>query len=84
MAKGIRKCRVCGKEYEYCKTHRRDTIFRWQDVACCPEHAAEYFALIEASRAPKTEEPVIDVDDEVDPLFEEEFDDSDEELDLKK
>lgn len=50
MAKGKRICKVCGKEYEYCKTERPG-IYRWQDVACCPEHAAQYFRRIEASRA---------------------------------
>lgn len=43
-------CKICGNEYEYCHTFRRDTIFRWQDVACCVEHGNEYFARIAASR----------------------------------
>lgn len=47
--KGIRKCKVCGKEYEYCHTFR-PTTFRWQDVACCLEHGNEYFAQIAAVR----------------------------------
>lgn len=47
---GIRKCKVCGKEYEYCHTLRSNTIFRWQDVACCIEHGTEYFAKVAASR----------------------------------
>ena len=47
---GIRKCKVCGKEYEYCHTLRSNTIFRWQDVACCIEHGTEYFARVAASR----------------------------------
>ena len=47
---GIRKCKVCGKEYEYCHTLRSNTIFRWQDVACCIEHGNEYFAQIAVSR----------------------------------
>lgn len=50
MAKGIRTCKVCGKEYEYCNTVTNDR-FRWQDVACCKEHATEYFALVAAARA---------------------------------
>lgn len=57
MTKAIKICKVCGKEYEACHTFRLDeNIFRWQDVACCPEHGAEYFAAIEASRSPKTPE----------------------------
>lgn len=43
-------CKVCGNEYEYCHTFRRDTVFRWQDVACCIEHGNKYFAEIAASR----------------------------------
>lgn len=50
MAKAIKICKVCGKEYEYCRTFL-PTAFRWQDVACCQEHAQEYLALVEASRA---------------------------------
>ena len=56
MATGIRKCKICGKEYQYCKTNRKANIFRYQDVACCPEHGSQYFAKIEASRAPKKDE----------------------------
>jgi len=56
MATATKKCRVCGSEYEACHTLRRvEGIFRWQDVACCPEHGAIYLARIEASRA---KEPV--------------------------
>lgn len=52
MATAIKKCRVCGKEYEYCHTARRVAgVFRWQDVACSPECGASYLAQIEASRA---------------------------------
>lgn len=52
MSTATRICKVCGKEYEYCHTLRRvDGIFRYQDVACCPEHGSIYLAEIEASRA---------------------------------
>lgn len=50
MAKGTRICRVCGEPYPYCKTHAPG-VFRWQDVACCPEHAAIYFDEVEKARA---------------------------------
>ena len=56
MEKAIRVCKICGKEYPYCKTWRSKDIFRWQDVACCPEHAAKYFAAVEAARKADTEE----------------------------
>lgn len=56
MAKAYKTCKVCGKEYEYCKT--KADGFRWMDVACCPEHATEYFKKIAISRGeietPKT------------------------------
>lgn len=56
MAKATKKCRVCGKEYEYCHTVRRvPGIFRWQDVACSPECGATYLAQIEASRSVKSD-----------------------------
>lgn len=52
MATAIKKCKVCEKEYEYCHTSKRiPGVFRWQDVACCPEHGSIYFSKIEASRA---------------------------------
>lgn len=51
MAKAIRICKVCGKEYEYCKTFAPANKFRWQDVACSPECGAKYFAEVEAARS---------------------------------
>jgi len=87
MAQGKKVCKICGKEYPYCFTVRRGDIFRWQDVACCPEHGSEYFAKILASREPdlpivfqpyddaEIDEPVY-ADEE---LFEENYDEEDEE-----
>ena len=70
MADNTRICKVCGDEYPYCKTEFNGNIFRWQDVACCPEHAAMYFAEVEKARsgnaAPSNDEaanPEIDIDD---------------------
>lgn len=58
MNKGTKICKVCGKEYEYCHTKKKDPrTFRWQDVACCPEHGEEYLALVIASRTESVEEP---------------------------
>lgn len=59
MAKGTRICKVCGKEYEYCKTWVSANKFRWQDVACSPECGAIYFKQIEESRASATDEPAV-------------------------
>ena len=54
MALGIKVCKVCGREYEACHTLRPNinSEFRWQDVACSPEHGAEYLRMILASRQP--------------------------------
>lgn len=46
----MRKCKVCGREYEYCRSKRLENSFRWQDVACSPEHGSIYLAEIVASR----------------------------------
>ena len=58
MAIGIKTCKVCGAEYEACHTLRPNlnNEFRWQDVACCPEHGAEYLRRILISRGELREE----------------------------
>ena len=91
MATGYRICKVCDKEYEYCMTNRDETIFRWQDVACCPEHGAIYFRQIAESRGETLPAEIASVavaeelpEDEPDALFEEDFDDGEEELDLEQ
>ena len=58
MAIGIKVCKVCGKQYEACHTLRpnMNSEFRWQDVACCPEHGAEYLRRILISRGELVEE----------------------------
>lgn len=61
MATAIMKCRVCGKEYEGCRTLKRVAgVFRWQEVACSPECGSIYLAKIEASRGitPKEDKAV--------------------------
>ncbi len=52
MAYAVRKCRVCGKEYEACRTmmNRAVDVFRWQEVACSSECGAEYLRRIAESR----------------------------------
>lgn len=98
MATAMKKCKVCGCEYEYCHTVRRIAgVFRWQDVACSPEHGSIYLAKIEASRATpvadddtkivdevENDVALVDEDDEVDELFEEDFEDSLEEIAIEK
>ena len=53
MPKAIKTCRVCGKQYEACRTARlsTDNVFRWQDVACSPECGAAYFDRVMKARA---------------------------------
>ena len=58
MATAKRICKVCGNEYDYCRSFSPSAdIFRWNDVACSPEHAAIYFAQIEASRKAQDKTP---------------------------
>ena len=79
MATATKKCKVCGIEYEYCHTIRRTPgVFRYQDVACCPEHGSIYLARITASRASSISDfSDLDECDDEDMLFEEDFDDND-------
>lgn len=51
MATGTKRCKVCGKEYPYCKTASRPGIFRYQDVACCPEHGSIYLKRVMEARS---------------------------------
>lgn len=73
MTKATRICKVCGCEYPYCKTDRRVDLFRWQDVACCPEHANVYFDSVAKARA-VVEKSDEDIELEV-PDFEDAMDD---------
>lgn len=51
MASATKVCRVCGKEYEACRsTLRTPGIFRWQEVACSPECGTIYLERINKSR----------------------------------
>lgn len=56
MAKNIKLCRVCGKPFEACRSAKNgDGVFRWKEVACSPEHGAEYLRRINMSRGVKPE-----------------------------
>ncbi len=51
MSSTLKKCRVCGKEYEACRSaNRGDSVFRWREVACSPECGAIYLNQINESR----------------------------------
>lgn len=85
MATAKKKCKICGLEYDYCRTNKRDVSQnRWQDVACSPEHAAVYFARIAASRTPAPINEVHEEDVDIDIVAEddvlEELDVSDDEM----
>lgn len=56
MALATKKCRVCGAQYEACRSAKTNAgIFRWQEVACSPECGAQYLKLITESRNMKQE-----------------------------
>lgn len=53
-----KQCRVCGKDYEPCRsTKLQPSVFRWREVACSPECGAIYLRRIQESRGllPKEE-----------------------------
>lgn len=56
MPTAVMKCRVCGKEYEACRSANRTAgVFRWQEVACSPECGAVYLEMIQKSRSKEPE-----------------------------
>lgn len=59
MATAVKKCRVCGKEYEACRTMMNAAagVFRWQEVACSPECGAEYLRRVTEARSPASPAP---------------------------
>lgn len=74
MATATLECRVCGKEYEACRNAKRvDGVFRWQDVACSPEHGATYLDLIRKSRATEHDAVANTSIEQAFALFEEEY-----------
>ena len=60
MAGAIKRCRVCGKEYEACRSAKRvDGVYRWKEVACSPKCGQVYLARILESRKPAVEEKIV-------------------------
>lgn len=46
-----RKCRVCGKEYEACRTTKNAIGgFNWREVACSPECGEQYLRSVMEAR----------------------------------
>lgn len=74
MATATKICKVCGAEYPYCKTEFKPGVFRYQDVACCPEHGSIYLAKVLEARTgvpqPNEEQPVKKANDTSDNLEE--------------
>ena len=57
MPKQTKTCRVCGKEYEACRSIRTgDKAFNWREVACSPECGSQYLEKVLISRG-KIEKP---------------------------
>lgn len=53
MAAAVKTCRVCGKNYEACRTMSNPAgVFRWQEVACSPVCGAEYLRRVTEARSP--------------------------------
>lgn len=52
-------CKVCGKEYEPCRSIRpTDSVFNWRVVACSPQCGQEYFRRVAEARG-QTSEPAV-------------------------
>ena len=57
MANVKKACRVCGKDYEPCRSAKiAPGVFHWQEVACSPECGAEYLRLVMEARNSAKEE----------------------------
>lgn len=50
VEQATRICKICGKEYPYCRTEAAGSENRWQDVGCCIEHATQYFKEVAIAR----------------------------------
>ena len=52
MAKVIKQCLVCGKDFEVCNTCSKytDEVYQWRRVVCCPEHFAYHLPIIQYVR----------------------------------
>lgn len=81
----MKRCKVCGKEYEYCHTLlRADGVFRWQDVACSPECGSKYLAAVIESRKNTTtcnDEFVEDESEAQETMYEDDFEEDEPDID---
>jgi len=52
----LKPCRVCGNQFPACNGAQRGVsgMPNWRQFCCCLDCASEYYARIEASRAPQT------------------------------
>lgn len=59
MAKHMKECRVCGKQYVACNSARTGSpIFNWREVSCSPECGEVYLQRVMEARSNKTTEKV--------------------------
>lgn len=55
----LKVCKVCGKEYEPCRSLRQaGSVFNWRAVACSPQCGQEYFRQVEEARGHKSDPEV--------------------------
>jgi hypothetical protein len=51
MANVKKTCRICGDQYEACRsTKSTPNVFYWQEVACSPECGMKYLQKVNESR----------------------------------
>lgn len=60
MARVMKTCRVCGKQYEACHTPNTSGVFRWRDVACSRECGSIYLERVMASRKPQNDADAVE------------------------
>lgn len=66
MATITKVCKICGKSYKACCNRNPSESLRWQDVACCKEHAEQYFYAIALSRGEAQKPSLQEVPSELD------------------
>lgn len=76
MATQYKYCRICGKQYEACRSRKpNDTSFHWKEVACSPECGMKYLEAVIEARTPL----FVDSEDEIVYVIEEDSFEADEE-----
>lgn len=83
MANQYKICRVCGKQYEACRSRQTEnSSFHWKEVACSPECGVKYLEAVMRARSPlSVEEDAIAEVVEEDIIEIEEFNDDEDDED---